>query len=215
MSLSTGSGPRACWTEEEISDLIEIWAEPEVRMQVEDKKSKNKTKIHEKIAARFSSMPGHSPTTARQIQTKLQDLRKRFKQCFLEEVNKSGSWAPNWPFYHRVGNIIGDRPNVRPPPGTVGESSMPPPPRPGIRNRRPSSQSSTASDDTPPRRLSDSSVDTLSTSSGGHHGKTRETLQFTGGCIRQKQKEISLVLLEATRQKQRKCFLCSIQKMYI
>ncbi|XP_033096920.1 uncharacterized protein LOC117101147 [Anneissia japonica] len=107
------------WPDDEITDLIDIWKEPELREKI-DSKSRCKTDIWIEIATRLFHL-GYPARTGPQVHNKIKDLRRSYVKAntVRETVRPSPSGSDaglvrQFPFYHMLHEVIGNKPVSRP-----------------------------------------------------------------------------------------------------
>ena len=109
----------ANWTEVETLALLQIWKDPEMRVNVIEI-SANKKKIWGDMATLLhdEGFPERSPV---QIHTKVKDLRALHRRLH-DALNTSGGSAAarRNPFWPDLQDLLGGRANVNPPKGSVG-----------------------------------------------------------------------------------------------
>ena len=98
------------WDEEEVIQLIHIWADERIQQQLDG--CRQKWPIFEKMAKTLAEA-GFTPTFS-QVREKIKQLKQNYKKI-KDNKNKSGNSRKTCKYFEELDKILGDRPITRPP----------------------------------------------------------------------------------------------------
>ena len=109
----------AHWKREEVLALLSVWKEEDIFRDVQSVSEKKKP-VYGVIAERLAGL-GYSRTTT-QIRNKIRRLKRDYKDC-CRNNSTSGKARKQCDFFSELDDILGHRPAVNPPSGSVIETS--------------------------------------------------------------------------------------------
>ena len=110
------------WPDDEIKALVHIWRDPHVQQQIRNSGTKKKV-IYDAISAELHNC-GFPARLEKEIKNKIKILKKQYKQAH-SQLQRSGAGTDVLkicPLFYELATILGDKPDINPPAGTVGES---------------------------------------------------------------------------------------------